>query len=1376
METTCRGPISASPPILRLGPHRSASGPPSATLVVAMLSAITASLLAPGAVAQISVMLEPPPPFQLRAEHLWSVHITNAGGEPVQVRLRGTAEEASTGFVFEGTSSEFLLPAGFSGPVNVDDLSPINVGYANQELKEIVIRTGSVPEGFYTVCLYVIDAGTGAELARHCLMQQVLHPSAPQLLSPFNGETIAGGQPVMGWLPPMPLPPGEPVEYGLRIVELSGGQMPTEALEANPAWYAESGLSATSFAYPPGARALEAGKRYAWQVTAATPQGYPLSSSEVYTFTVEGGEGGEILPLYPIAPCVGRVTDVLREPLVRFEWQTVGDFRECEVIVYANPCGQEPPPAPPTPTPTPTPTPVPTPTPQPQPPTPVPAPAPRPGGPGGAAGGEAGMPVTPITPGVVTPVSPGAEEPVAPGGEQPTTPADWPPEEEGPGGLPPLPPGYAWTPQGVRWVGPGPEPPELPPGWEWGPLRPVWTGEGYAPVSQRVLGTSGRIPSEGPYTPGGAAGPQIQGADVALGELLGPGHAFVYQVYGIRCGSQGERIGYLSEPQCLRYSPPDPATGQEPEPAKCSGCSIEYTWLRKTPIKVTRPLAHQAASPWDAECMLPGGCIALSVLAEDLDLLKQVCIGCTPDSAIKKIDNIAHGIQYNWTLEGEGRLLSNNCCTIFYQLPARVPKGATKTATVKCSIANVPGKAADDPIDGKITFTIQERDSTHCLRVTANIQQPKEKTYDDTCQERQARDCNPVDHVWEQGSEISGSLSVVDSLCPAAYTILSATHRDDDILRIKCKARSCGEDERELTLDDPLIYTWEDGGAGGSFPLGNTGQCVLYRAPSEVDRAITFTAKVRDSGTQFTDPEKRETDNSRVRPMFDLTEINVGTTGLWSNITAGHEHRFIPTWTPAGAKVKRIEWEVDLGGDKGQVRKTLCGSALTPDEAALRFTTDKTEKDLEVSWKLHRHLHGIKKLVCRVYGEGCGDCCVCLDSTWSRSDFLGRDPLAHDQFRLFFEKEGKDDDGRVRDLATVAKTDEYGERTKLHKRECPAWFLHWSTKTYGTCQHPHDGNDPVVLYDQGRKVPVRIGNKIVDAECKGVYVSEANAIYLTDLAAKKGHRDPWRSAVQWIPGSDMCWIDASGFTQPGFELVGHAECSRVYLHEYGHYTSMTGNWRAGGVWRQAYGERSKNDRPTGRVFAGLINRDIVFTVRQTGNYKKGVQAQGQDCLQKYTMTLQLFRGQGDRRRLLQTITFDNAWFVSGVSANDLTWQGQGADAVGTIQVRGSFVIKNPTHLWVLGSNALREFARANDPDNDCVPNQVEDQMGLNWNGSQTHPNHARGQNQTQDGHPQVPDQEFYADQYAFDRWGQVDPGNRDKDWANPGAQSQPKDK
>ena len=137
----------------------------------------------------IIVMLKQPPPNQWHVEDMWQLTLTNTSQESYNVYLYGTVEEASVGLIFEGTSAPFELSPFFSGPVNPGDLEPVDVGYTNDDYEEIVMRTGTLPEGTYTICIYVKDYETNEELGSNCIIQPILHPSPPELIFPIY-ETI----------------------------------------------------------------------------------------------------------------------------------------------------------------------------------------------------------------------------------------------------------------------------------------------------------------------------------------------------------------------------------------------------------------------------------------------------------------------------------------------------------------------------------------------------------------------------------------------------------------------------------------------------------------------------------------------------------------------------------------------------------------------------------------------------------------------------------------------------------------------------------------------------------------------------------------------------------------------------------------------------------------------------------------------------------------------------------------------------------------------------------------------------------------------------------------------------------------------------------
>ena len=295
-------------------------------LIVAALAVLISSLSA-SVNAQVVVTIHQPPPEQLNVEHLWNFSLTNNTQETYKVYLRGTATKEREGLIFEGISQTFTLPAGFVGRVSLPEISPIDVKYSKREYEDVVLKTGSVPEGFYTVCIYLINAENGEELAQDCIRQQVAHPSPPQLISPADGATVEDEFPVFAWMPPMPLP--QEVSYDLKIVEILAGQSPVDAMQSNPAWFEEEGILQTSFRYPVAARGFESGKSYCWQIQAIDSDGFPIGEnegkSEVWSFqfgeivVVVAHEKPEDIEL--ISP-PDRAEIIIRTPT--FKWAPIG--------------------------------------------------------------------------------------------------------------------------------------------------------------------------------------------------------------------------------------------------------------------------------------------------------------------------------------------------------------------------------------------------------------------------------------------------------------------------------------------------------------------------------------------------------------------------------------------------------------------------------------------------------------------------------------------------------------------------------------------------------------------------------------------------------------------------------------------------------------------------------------------------------------------------------------------------------------------------------------------------------------------------------------------------------------------------------------------
>jgi len=321
------------------------------------------------------------------------------------------------------------------------------------------------------------------------------------------------------------------------------------------------------------------------------------------------------------------------------------------------------------------------------------------------------------------------------------------------------------------------------------------------------------------------------------------------------------------------------------------------------------------------------------------------------------------------------------------------------------------------------------------------------------------------------------------------------------------------------------------------------------------------------------------------------------------------------------------------------------------------------------------------------------------------------------------------------------------------------WFKHWSKSTYGTCEHDHKLTDPKVKFAKG------------DKKWLGMYEKPPNLISLSRKAALDSDRKSW-TGNRIFKGSDMKWVDSRNKTQRAYDLKGHNLVNKVFLHEMGHYTAMTKNWRAAtatipaGEWQKKYGNRSKTDTRV-RTIANIVSSSYIkVEVTATGNYRPGVKTHGNDCIQKYTVVITAYKRENGQKVVDRIFTFNDAWFEKRPK---FKWTNR-TRTTGTI--RGSFEFKTTKKKYKYQALKLDEYNRANDPDDDFIPNEVEDKLGTNWNSPRSHPNHERGDTKV-NGRTQVPDQEFWADQYVFDRYDKVEPGKPDKDWANPGAQSNP---
>lgn len=145
---------------------------------------------------------------------------------------------------------------------------------------DAVSRTGLIPEGNYTFCIYVRDYITNEDLTDEasirCATFSIVYPQPPIPISPEceSRIRILQGQPVLfSWMPSAGSPPA--TQYRLRIVEIFGERSANDALQSatTPPIFDKT-FSGNSFLLNPIQLVTpkQSGTiRFAWTVTAIDP-------------------------------------------------------------------------------------------------------------------------------------------------------------------------------------------------------------------------------------------------------------------------------------------------------------------------------------------------------------------------------------------------------------------------------------------------------------------------------------------------------------------------------------------------------------------------------------------------------------------------------------------------------------------------------------------------------------------------------------------------------------------------------------------------------------------------------------------------------------------------------------------------------------------------------------------------------------------------------------------------------------------------------------------------------------------------------------------------------------------------------------------------
>ncbi len=217
---------------------------------------------------KIKLRLHQPPPNQLGVKDLWKLDITNTTRENINIYLTGTATESKKGLIVSGKSKVISVSPGKKTYDYNDFKNGGDVNWKDKSIQEVLLRTGNVPEGEYTICVTAFYENNEVADQESCIEQSIKQSGSITLISPEDGAEIDVGGidvivvwPVFTWTP---LPGAK--DYTLRIVEIKGEQSPESAIKENKAFFEKEGIRTTNYQYGVADPKFEEGKKYAWGI------------------------------------------------------------------------------------------------------------------------------------------------------------------------------------------------------------------------------------------------------------------------------------------------------------------------------------------------------------------------------------------------------------------------------------------------------------------------------------------------------------------------------------------------------------------------------------------------------------------------------------------------------------------------------------------------------------------------------------------------------------------------------------------------------------------------------------------------------------------------------------------------------------------------------------------------------------------------------------------------------------------------------------------------------------------------------------------------------------------------------------------------------
>lgn len=246
---------------------------------------IVCLMLQLGLKAQVNIISISAQPFNLTPEALLNVNIMN-NGEQRQVRISTQLYGSDNSVLLTVRSRVFNLTKGLNAG-NSGGRSVESAQFSGSSQANYLKTTHNIASGRYKICSILSIENDPEKIDDFCEELEADFIQYLYLVNPFDGDTIDSKYPILSWTHSEPfsiLNQGE--FYRMVVSEIKNGQSPEQAITANTPVMVKNYLNEHLLQYPPDARELKEGSKYAWQVQKLS-DGVVINKTEAWIFNTQ---------------------------------------------------------------------------------------------------------------------------------------------------------------------------------------------------------------------------------------------------------------------------------------------------------------------------------------------------------------------------------------------------------------------------------------------------------------------------------------------------------------------------------------------------------------------------------------------------------------------------------------------------------------------------------------------------------------------------------------------------------------------------------------------------------------------------------------------------------------------------------------------------------------------------------------------------------------------------------------------------------------------------------------------------------------------------------------------------------------------------------